>query len=84
MVSFKNCLNYLANIDMDPKERLAKQRRQLQKKLGLDVAGMVGMATDDIFNDDDLADPSPVPTATASTSRRPSSSNSLRPPVIGF
>ncbi|XP_072029618.1 TATA-binding protein-associated factor 172-like [Amphiura filiformis] len=74
---------YEMDIDenLDPKERLAKQRRQLQKKLGLDVAGMVGMATDDLFNDDDLADPAPVPMATASSfSRHPSTSNSLRPP----
>ena len=67
---------------MDPKERLAKQRRQLQKRLGLDVAGVVGMPTDDLFNDDDLADPSPAPMAsTSSSTRLPSTSNTLKPPV---
>ena len=54
----------------DPKERLAKQKRLLQKKLGLDV-GLIGMETDDLFNDEDLKT---VP-------QEPSSSNLLKPPV---
>ena len=39
---------------LDPKERLIRQRHQLQKRLGLDVGGVLGMDSDDLFNDDDL------------------------------
>lgn len=39
---------------MDPKERLARQRKLLQKKLGLDMGAAIGMNTDDLFNDEDL------------------------------
>ncbi|XP_070579939.1 TATA-binding protein-associated factor 172-like [Ptychodera flava] len=39
----------------DPKEKLAKQRRLLQKRLGLDIAGnALGFQTDELFNDADL------------------------------
>ncbi|XP_071487999.1 TATA-binding protein-associated factor 172-like [Diadema antillarum] len=54
----------------DPKERLAKQKRLLQKKLGLDV-GIVGMETDDLFNDEDLK----------CVAQKPSTSNLLKPPA---
>ncbi|XP_077979914.1 TATA-binding protein-associated factor 172-like [Glandiceps talaboti] len=41
----------------DPKERLAKQRKLLQKRLGLDIAGgALGFETNELFNDDDLQD----------------------------
>lgn len=40
--------------EMDPKERLARQRKLLQKKLGLDMGAAIGMNTDDLFNDEDL------------------------------
>lgn len=39
---------------MDPKERLARQRKLLQKKLGLDMGAAIGMDTDELFNDEDL------------------------------
>uniref|UniRef100_A0A8C4F195 BTAF1 RNA polymerase II, B-TFIID transcription factor-associated n=1 Tax=Dicentrarchus labrax TaxID=13489 RepID=A0A8C4F195_DICLA len=40
--------------EMDPKERLARQRKLLQKKLGLDMGAAIGMDTEELFNDDDL------------------------------
>lgn len=39
---------------MDPKERLACQRKLLQKKLGLDMGAALGMDTEELFNDEDL------------------------------
>ncbi|XP_077865248.1 TATA-binding protein-associated factor 172-like [Saccoglossus kowalevskii] len=40
----------------DPKERLAKQKRILQKRLGLDIGGgALGIDTEELFNDVDLA-----------------------------
>nr|XP_054762418.1 TATA-binding protein-associated factor 172-like [Lytechinus pictus] len=54
----------------DPKERLAKQKRLLQKKLGLDV-GLIGVETDDLFNDDDLS----------TFPQTPTTSNLLKPPA---
>ncbi|TRZ04212.1 hypothetical protein DNTS_006480, partial [Danionella cerebrum] len=42
--------------ETDPKERLARQRKQLQKKLGLDMGAAIGMDTEDLFNDEDLED----------------------------
>ncbi|XP_054654807.1 TATA-binding protein-associated factor 172 isoform X1 [Dunckerocampus dactyliophorus] len=40
--------------EMDPKERLACQRKLLQKKLGLDIGAAIGMDTEELFNDEDL------------------------------
>uniref|UniRef100_A0A8C4QAQ0 Uncharacterized protein n=1 Tax=Eptatretus burgeri TaxID=7764 RepID=A0A8C4QAQ0_EPTBU len=40
---------------LDPRERVARQRRALQKKLGLDVGGALGITTEDLFDDEDLA-----------------------------
>ncbi|KAM6956533.1 TATA-binding protein-associated factor 172 [Aplochiton taeniatus] len=40
--------------DVDPKERLARQRKLLQRKLGLDMGAAIGMDTEDLFNDEDL------------------------------
>ncbi|KAF7656101.1 hypothetical protein LDENG_00046220 [Lucifuga dentata] len=40
--------------EMDPKERLAHQRKLLQKKLGLDMGAAIGMDTEELFNDEDL------------------------------
>ncbi|XP_047459924.1 TATA-binding protein-associated factor 172 [Mugil cephalus] len=40
--------------EMDPKERLARQRKLLQKKLGLDMGAAIGMNTEELFNDEDL------------------------------
>uniref|UniRef100_A0A8C2H561 BTAF1 RNA polymerase II, B-TFIID transcription factor-associated n=1 Tax=Cyprinus carpio TaxID=7962 RepID=A0A8C2H561_CYPCA len=44
--------------ETDPKERLARQRKQLQKKLGLDMGAAIGMDTEELFNDEDLEDAS--------------------------
>lgn len=40
--------------EIDPKERIARQRKLLQKKLGLDMGAAIGMSTEDLFNDEDL------------------------------
>uniref|UniRef100_A0A3Q1FYB1 BTAF1 RNA polymerase II, B-TFIID transcription factor-associated n=1 Tax=Acanthochromis polyacanthus TaxID=80966 RepID=A0A3Q1FYB1_9TELE len=40
--------------EMDTKERLARQRKLLQKKLGLDMGAAIGMDTEELFNDEDL------------------------------
>ncbi|XP_071987194.1 TATA-binding protein-associated factor 172 isoform X2 [Engystomops pustulosus] len=40
--------------DVDPKERIARQRKLLQRKLGLDMGAAIGMSTEDLFNDEDL------------------------------
>lgn len=44
----------LFSVEMDPKERLARQRKLLQKKLGLDMGAAIGMDTEELFNDEDL------------------------------
>ncbi|KAM9065654.1 TATA-binding protein-associated factor 172 isoform X1 [Sarcophilus harrisii] len=40
--------------EVDPKERIARQRKLLQKKLGLDMGAAIGMNTEELFNDEDL------------------------------
>ena len=40
--------------DLDPREHLARQRQQLNKRLGLDVAGGLGMTSEDLFKEEDL------------------------------
>ncbi|KAG8435264.1 hypothetical protein GDO86_013278 [Hymenochirus boettgeri] len=40
--------------EIDPKERIARQRKLLQRKLGLDMGAAIGMNTEDLFNDEDL------------------------------
>uniref|UniRef100_A0A4W5RIN4 B-TFIID TATA-box binding protein associated factor 1 n=1 Tax=Hucho hucho TaxID=62062 RepID=A0A4W5RIN4_9TELE len=40
--------------EVDPKERLARQRKLLQRKLGLDMGAAMGMDTMELFNDEDL------------------------------
>ncbi|XP_018414179.1 PREDICTED: TATA-binding protein-associated factor 172 [Nanorana parkeri] len=42
------------SVDVDPKERIARQRKLLQKKLGLDMGAAIGMSTEELFNDEDL------------------------------
>ncbi|TNN37598.1 TATA-binding protein-associated factor 172 [Liparis tanakae] len=42
--------------EVDPKERLARQRKLLQKKLGLDMGAAIGIDTEELFNDEDLDD----------------------------
>lgn len=44
----------LVSAEIDPKERLARQRKLLQKKLGLDMGAAIGMDTEELFNDEDL------------------------------
>ena len=39
---------------LDPKEKLLKQRHLLQKRLGLDVGGVLGMDSEELFDDEDL------------------------------
>ncbi|XP_075699358.1 TATA-binding protein-associated factor 172 isoform X2 [Rhinoderma darwinii] len=41
-------------LDVDPKERIARQRKLLQRKLGLDMGAAIGMNTEELFNDEDL------------------------------
>jgi hypothetical protein len=49
---------------MDPKDKVARQRQLLNKRLGLDVAGGIGLETDDLFKDEDLLEkPSELPKA---------------------
>lgn len=43
------------SIDLNDKEHLIKQRQLLNKRLGLDMASTLGIETDALFNDDDLA-----------------------------
>ncbi|XP_030628139.1 TATA-binding protein-associated factor 172 [Chanos chanos] len=40
--------------ETDSKERLARQRKLLQRKLGLDMGAAIGMDTEELFNDEDL------------------------------
>ena len=52
---------------VEDKERLSQQRMLLNKRLGLDMAGSLGMDTSSLFNDDDLRvgpmDPQQTPPA---------------------
>lgn len=45
---------WLFAAEIDPKERLARQRKLLQKKLGLDMGAAIAMDTEELFNDEDL------------------------------
>uniref|UniRef100_A0A8C7FVY5 B-TFIID TATA-box binding protein associated factor 1 n=1 Tax=Oncorhynchus kisutch TaxID=8019 RepID=A0A8C7FVY5_ONCKI len=40
--------------EVDPKERITRQRKLLQRKLGLDIGAAIGMDTMELFNDEDL------------------------------
>lgn len=53
---------------MDPKERIARQRKLLQKKLGLNMGEAIGMSTEELFNDEDL---DYTPTSTALVNKQP-------------
>lgn len=53
---FSELMPFLSSAEMDPKERLAHQRKLLQKKLGLDIGAAIGMDTEELFNDEDLDD----------------------------
>uniref|UniRef100_A0A8C5MZY2 B-TFIID TATA-box binding protein associated factor 1 n=1 Tax=Leptobrachium leishanense TaxID=445787 RepID=A0A8C5MZY2_9ANUR len=54
--------------EIDPKERRARQKKLLQKKLGLDMGAAIGMNTEELFNDEDL---DYIPTATLTNSNKP-------------
>ncbi|XP_074928810.1 TATA-binding protein-associated factor 172 isoform X4 [Chelonoidis abingdonii] len=54
--------------EVDPKERIARQRKLLQKKLGLDMGAAIGMNTEDLFNDEDL---DYTPTSTSLVNKQP-------------
>ncbi|CAL1527403.1 unnamed protein product, partial [Lymnaea stagnalis] len=41
-------------VDMDDKDQLMQQRQMLNKRLGLDFTGSLGIDTSNLFNDDDL------------------------------
>ncbi|XP_063047545.1 TATA-binding protein-associated factor 172 isoform X2 [Engraulis encrasicolus] len=60
--------------EVDPKERLARQRKRLQKKLGLDMGAAIGMDTEELFNDEDLDYSCCPPGSTASTTTTTSAS----------
>lgn len=53
---------------MDPKERIARQRKLLQKKLGLNMGEAIGMSTEELFNDEDL---DYTPTSAAFLNKQP-------------
>lgn len=63
--------------DIDPKERLAWQRKLLQKKLGLDMGAAIGMDTEELFNDEDL-DYSCQTSAVGSHGGKPTAGSSSR------
>ncbi|KAL0616158.1 TATA-binding protein-associated factor 172 [Plecturocebus cupreus] len=54
--------------EVDPKERIARQRKLLQKKLGLNMGEAIGMSTEELFNDEDL---DYIPTSTALVNKQP-------------
>uniref|UniRef100_A0ABI7X4X6 B-TFIID TATA-box binding protein associated factor 1 n=1 Tax=Felis catus TaxID=9685 RepID=A0ABI7X4X6_FELCA len=54
--------------EVDPKERIARQRKLLQKKLGLNMGEAIGMSTEELFNDEDL---DYTPTSTALVNKQP-------------
>ncbi|ELW66703.1 TATA-binding protein-associated factor 172, partial [Tupaia chinensis] len=54
--------------EVDPKERIARQRKLLQKKLGLNMGEAIGMSTEELFNDEDL---DYTPTAAAFVNKQP-------------
>ncbi|XP_055877074.1 TATA-binding protein-associated factor 172-like [Biomphalaria glabrata] len=41
-------------VDMDDRDQLSQQRQQLNKRLGLDITGQLGIDSSNLFNDDDL------------------------------
>ncbi|EHB13114.1 TATA-binding protein-associated factor 172 [Heterocephalus glaber] len=57
--------------EVDPKERIARQRKLLQKKLGLNMGEAIGMSTEELFNDEDL---DYTPTSAALVNKQPMSS----------
>lgn len=68
---------FLSAAEIDPKERLARQRKLLQKKLGLDMGAAIGMDTEELFNDEDL-DYSCQTSAVGSHGGKPAAGSSSR------
>lgn len=69
--------------EMDPKERLARQRKLLQKKLGLDMGAAIGMDTEDLFNDEDL-DYTCQPSGPRAQGSKATAGSSSRNHVVGL
>ena len=42
------------HIGLDQKDRLTRQKQLLNKRLGLDVAGGLGLQTEELFKEEDL------------------------------
>lgn len=42
------------HIGLDQKDRLTRQKQLLNKRLGLDVAGGLGLQTEELFREEDL------------------------------
>ena len=59
---------FLFKGEVDPKERIARQRKLLQKKLGLNMGEAIGMSTEELFNDEDL---DYTPTSAALVNKQP-------------
>lgn len=68
---------------MDPKERLARQRKLLQKKLGLDMGAAIGMDTEELFNDEDL-DYTCQPSVLSAHGSKATAGSSSHNHVVGF
>ena len=68
---------------MDPKERLARQRKLLQKKLGLDMGAAIGMDTEELFNDEDL-DYTCQPSGPKAHGSKATAGSSTRNHVVGL
>ena len=44
----------MSTVGLDQKERLTRQKQLLNKRLGLDVAGGLGLTTEELFKEEDL------------------------------
>lgn len=65
---WSKCISFLFKGEVDPKERIARQRKLLQKKLGLNMGEAIGMSTEELFNDEDL---DYTPTSAALVNKQP-------------
>lgn len=54
LTDLEEMYSFLFTGEVDPKERIARQRKLLQKKLGLNMGEAIGMSTEELFNDEDL------------------------------
>ena len=53
-LSYPSFVFLVCNLTALDKERLSQQRQLLNKRLGLDLAGNLGIDTGNLFNDEDL------------------------------